>query len=81
MELIVSDNLKMTKINYFRFSFCHSCEGAILDLQMTIFGVKIMCSQWDTMYNVVTVVKSKGSNFCESDVQDSSGDVVSSCVY
>ena len=39
-------------------------------------------------YNVVAVVKCEGSNLplatgwvCQSDVQDSSGDVVSSCVY
>ena len=75
-ELIVSDNLKMNERNYFRFDFCHSYERTILDLQMAIFGVEIMCSQWD----VVTVVKRKGSNVCQSDVQDSSGDVVSSCV-
>ena len=73
-ELIVSDNLKMNERNYFRFYFCHSYERTILDLQMAIFGVKIMYSQWD----VVTVVKK--SNFCQSDVQDSSGDAVSSCV-
>ena len=78
-ELIVSDNLKMNGRNYFRFYLCHSCEGTILDLQMAIFGVKMMCSQWDTIDNVVTVIKHKGSNFCQNDVQDSSGDIVSSC--
>ena len=56
-ELIVSDNLKMNERNYFRFYFCHTCEGTILDLQMVIFVVKIMCTQWDTINNVVTVVK------------------------
>ena len=48
-ELIVSDNLKLNERNYFEFSFCHLCEG-------------IMCSQWDTRYNVVTAVKSEGPN-------------------
>ena len=50
------------------------------NLQMAIFSVKIMCSQWDTIDNVVSVIKRKGSNFYQSDVQDSSGDIVSSCV-
>ena len=61
-ELIVSDNLEMNERNYFRFYFCHSCEGTILDLQMAIFGDKSMCSQWYTINNVVMVVKRKGSN-------------------
>ena len=48
-ELIVSDNFKLNGRNYFRFSFCHLCEG-------------IVCSLRDTRYNIVNVVKSEWSN-------------------
>ena len=50
----------MNERNYFRFYFCHSFEGTILDLQMAIFGVKSMCSKWYTINTVATVVKRKG---------------------